>query len=230
MNSEKKILCVADSLSMPREGVAYEDTWVYMLKKKLPYEVIQRSQRGLTSAHILKQGEFLEYYSPHTVILQVGIVDCAPRYMPANSNWLKIINKLPKPAKSVFWKYFKKYRQRKASYADVTPEQFRKNIEEYCARCLKIGVKEILIIKIAHPGKAMFGRNHGVLEQIVVYNRIFDEVESRNAGRVYCVNPIPTQNDSLFTEDGYHLNNAGSKKVTSDLLDVITRINAAPNV
>ncbi len=109
-----KALIVADSLSMPRKGIPYDDTWPSILnciRKDIHW--IQRSQRALNSNHIvgsLKE-DYLEYYRPDIVILQIGIVDCAPRLFPSDSLITKIINRFPVRIQNICWEYIKNNRK-----------------------------------------------------------------------------------------------------------------------
>ena len=76
---------------MPRPGVDYEDTWVYKLIEALPeFEFIDKTKRASTSERLVTEGgdninpygaDLLEHYMPDIVVMQIGIVDCAPRYI-----------------------------------------------------------------------------------------------------------------------------------------------------
>jgi len=77
----KKILVLSDSLALPRnnpEVCDYVDTWPAMLKND-DYEVHQVSIGGATSYDLLRQCGYHLSFSPDFVIVQAGIVDCAPR-------------------------------------------------------------------------------------------------------------------------------------------------------
>ena len=98
-----KILCVGDSLGLPREGVSYEDTWFYELVNKYREDhFIYKFKRGLTSEYLIGlygkeyKGEFSSFYMPDVVIMQSGIVDCAPRYINDYKGIGKIISRISK--------------------------------------------------------------------------------------------------------------------------------------
>ena len=79
-----KILLLTDSLSLPRiepEYCCYEDTWPGLLMQNSNYCVHQVSIGGATSKTLLQQVHYHKAFIPDLVILQVGIVDCAPRFM-----------------------------------------------------------------------------------------------------------------------------------------------------
>lgn len=49
-----KVLCVGDSLGLPRDGVTYENTWFYKIKIKYPnYDFIYKFKRSLTSLDLV---------------------------------------------------------------------------------------------------------------------------------------------------------------------------------
>jgi lysophospholipase L1-like esterase len=76
----KKILILADSPSLPRlhpEICEYEDTWPYLLK--MDFLVHQVSIGGATISDLVRQMEYHKMVKPDFIILQCGIVDCAPR-------------------------------------------------------------------------------------------------------------------------------------------------------
>ena len=69
MSKRKKILCVGDSLGLPRESISYEDTWYYYLTNQCTeYEYIPRFQRALTTQDLVGSNgsDFLELYKPTT--------------------------------------------------------------------------------------------------------------------------------------------------------------------
>lgn len=89
----KKILVITDSLGLPRpapEVVEYEQTWVYMLSQQS--QVWQHSSGGSTIRELYSQIEYFKMFNPDIVIIQSGIVDCAPRAMSKFEN--EFINKV----------------------------------------------------------------------------------------------------------------------------------------
>ena len=78
-----KILILTDSLGLPRfepEPCFFEETWPILLKE-IYSNIHQVSIGAATSQIILKQVNYQKAFNPDLVILQVGIVDCAPRFM-----------------------------------------------------------------------------------------------------------------------------------------------------
>lgn len=210
-----KILCVGDSLGMPREGVAFEDTWYFMLAKSFPqFFFISKFSRGLTTNFLTGSSklDYLERYSPLKIILQVGIVDCSPRYISKESLVIKLLDVLPKFFTYGFWKFIKKYGRRKPENSDVLIEKFEKNLRSYFDRCVEYNIKELILIKIAQPSQNMINRNPGISNQVEKYNLIFERLKN-DYDLISIVDPLKFIDNSYFLEDGYHLNVEGNKKI-----------------
>lgn len=76
----KRIVIFSDSLALPRsepEVTNVEDTYPYLLRSE--YEVFQCSIGGGLISELLVQTSYYTQYKPDIVIIQSGIVDCAPR-------------------------------------------------------------------------------------------------------------------------------------------------------
>ena len=110
----KRVLVLTDSLSLPRKHVdgvvLWEDCYVERLKKEFPaMEFILVAMGGATITDLNSQLNYYSLLQPDLVILQCGIVDCAPRALGRLE--LEVVKRLRifrlvKP----FFKIFRKYR------------------------------------------------------------------------------------------------------------------------
>jgi hypothetical protein len=94
MKSEGKILIFSDSLALARsspEKVVHEQTWPSLLRDKFP--VHQVSIGGGTVVDLVRQATYHQSYDPDIVVLQFGIVDCAPRFLTKFE--IEIIRRIP---------------------------------------------------------------------------------------------------------------------------------------
>lgn len=229
--SKLKVLCVADSLGLPGHS-KYEDTWFALLKNNFPsIDFISVFQRATTTNVLLTIGggsdniprgaDCLEFYEPDIVILQLGIVDCAPRYISKNSKVLKIVNRLPAIGKKIFYKILKSVRNRSVKHAEVSPEKFRANIETYLKRCETVGVKKVVVIKIVTPDERMAKKNPTIKLAVNLYNTIYDSfVDKFN----FYVTIDPLNYDFIqedIFEDGYHPNQRGNLYVFNELKETL---------
>lgn len=224
MTEKYKILCVGDSTSLPGHTNSYEDTWFFKLKHNFTdCDFISVFRRSITTDILVTEGggdivdkfpmgaDCLEFYNPHIVILQLGIVDCAPRLL--NKVDKLILRFLPYRLKDMYIKNLKKIKKRKSSNTIVTAEKFLFNIKSYIERCLLREVKTLILIAIPFPDDRMINKNPQIVTNINIYNKIlYDFSERHNFIKV--INPLDSRryNENIF-EDGYHPNPFGNEIV-----------------
>ena len=134
MKSNNKIMIITDSVSMPRPGINYEDTWISMLKNKfVSYDIMDRSARGSTSKRLVTEGggvaDLLETYMPAVVILQIGITESAPRLFK-KYGFENFLMKRIIPQKFIpdYINYVKRKRGRNPEITEISPHEYRNNI------------------------------------------------------------------------------------------------------
>jgi len=123
-----KIMCIGDSMGLPREHVKYEETWVSRIKNEFSkVDFLINCQRSQTT-NVLKSIDCLEYYNPEIVIIQLGIVDCAPRILNRNTLFYKILSRLPNSIQTKIWGVVKKVKKRSVNTVDVDEKKFEDNL------------------------------------------------------------------------------------------------------
>lgn len=215
----KIVLCNGDSLGMPRENVRFKYTWYFKLSNSFSpneYYFINNFKRANTTNSLVSR-DSLENYSPNIIILQLGIVDCAPRLYQSNSLIIKIVNRAPLYIKKYFWKVSKKIKKRSILNADVDLKKFENNITNFLDRCKILGVERCIIIKIQKPGKIMIDKNPEIIRAVNLYNTIYDNME-KIYNFVKVIDPLKDGNDDFYINDGYHVNTQGFKKVYESLI------------
>lgn len=217
----KKILCIADSMGLPRPTVPYEDTWIYTLKKnRQDIDFITLFKRSLTSDSLKDDNEYLVYYDPEIVILQIGIVDCAPRYIKSNSLINKLVLRLPCKSKKTFWMIYKKMFKRSIKKVDVPIDRFHSNLKYYCDLCMKRRIKKVIIIKICTPSLTMTRRNPLIKKTVENYNYVLEKI-GMDYPIVKLLDPLNIDDDKYYV-DGYHANKLGNEKVASNILSELS--------
>ena len=101
-----RILIVGDSNCLPRREGKYKDSWIYLLKQAYPTadfivladgsrttEYLAQHPRKRPDGSIEYDPSSLEIYDPAVVILNLGIVDCAPRMFRKIES--QVIGRLP---------------------------------------------------------------------------------------------------------------------------------------
>jgi acyl-CoA thioesterase-1 len=216
---KKIVLCVGDSLGLPRLELSFIKTWYFLLASKYTnFIFVNNFHRALTTKELFNK-DFLENYNPNIVVLQVGIVDCAPRYFKQGSIFPKIINKMPEKIKFFFWIYLKKIKKRKNKLSDVLPNEFKLNLINYFDRCLKNGVEKLVIILIQKPGILMIKKNPTIIQNIDLYNSIVLDI-IKEYDFIQIINPLSDAEELNYISDGYHLSNIGAIKVYEDLIKI----------
>lgn len=217
---KKIILCNGDSLGMPREDVSFRNTWYYLLlENKNEYYCVNNFRRGFNTNE-LSDRDFLENYEPDIVILQVGIVDCAPRYLRTHSIFTKLANRLPASLSKIFWIIVKKTLKRTTKKCDVPLSEFQKNITNYLNKCKSNGVEKIIIIKIQRPGLTVVKKNPKILNSIEKYNIVLDNLKNQ-FDFIILIDPLKNGHDEDYINDGYHINSNGSQKVYNELVKIL---------
>ncbi|MGE7991591.1 SGNH/GDSL hydrolase family protein [Pseudomonas sp. NPDC089554] len=196
------ILLLTDSLALGRkqpEALLLDDTWAFLLRSKLPnFEWLQLSLGGATSSDLLAQSEYW-LSSRRTVswlIIQVGIVDCAPRAFSRNEiiqqKALGLFTRFfPRCGKWIFER-LRKYR--KVSY--VKADVFRENVRAFrdVARERDIGLLWIPVLGAKFYERLL----PGVTQRITETNDILRQELGASVLDVSLA-------DECYMVDGHHL-------------------------
>lgn len=225
-----RIVIIGDSLAMARETekILLEDTYGYLLKifleTKSHTDVFIMARRS-NDTSIQSADDHLLYdikqFLPDIVIIQIGIVDCAPRifgkierniiaHLPASFS-AKVINFCSK-RRLFLTKYFPKV------YVNI--KDFETNM-----RKILDAIKEIkaipMIVNIAKPGPEILSRSYNSLQNVTDYNEVHHRLCAEyNAEYVDAFNI--TENDKhCLLNDGMHFSKYGHKKLADILFERI---------
>ena len=226
LNKKLKVLCIGDSLALPGHGNIFEDTWFYKLQEHFTSSIFASYFKRATTMLVLvsegggdskfpKGSDCLEFHQPDVIIIQLGIVDCAPRYLKKSSVFNKIIERLPSKLKSFCYFFIKKLTKRSTKKADLTPKQFHHYIEAYLNRCKKTNVKKVILINICSPDETVKQKSPDLIHAIELYNKIIEEVSSAY-DFTSIVNPLNSNETDIY-DDGYHPNPKGNNLVYNAL-------------
>ena len=96
--SAPTVLILTDSLAFPRtepELVSYEQTWVALLKRRFPgIDFVHCGRGGATIEDLFKHSTYYHgTIKPDLVLMQSGIVDCAPRALSVIEQ--QVLKRLP---------------------------------------------------------------------------------------------------------------------------------------
>jgi lysophospholipase L1-like esterase len=160
---------------------------------------------------------------PDIVIIQLGIVDCAPRLFKRDGVERKLINRLPNIIKKYYIDFVKKNRKRKRNHAWVNSKKFKENIQNYISRSQIIRPKKIIFIEIPIPSSVYLDKNPKAIHSIKKYNSILNELCSKND---ICdtINPLTVKKNIQIYDDGYHPNPMGNNLVADLLINELRNV------
>ena len=212
---KKKVLCIGDSLVLPREEVKYEETWYYLLKEK--YNQCDFTCY-LTRALLMPMTNdlfhnYYQYYCPDIVIWESGITDSAPRYFQRSKRlwkWALGISTILK-CENLFWKNIKKYRTRDPKYADTSLKDFEYYAELLVKNFIKNGVKKIVLLAIEPVALTTQVKSPLWMDNIRKYNEVYEKLAEKYSDYVILISPKKNATDDCFIKDGYHPNAKGMR-------------------
>lgn len=197
-----KVLIITDSLGLPRESPEklYDfQCWPYKLIEDKEYTVSTFSVRGLSTSDIL--GEYqsiLKMYTPEIVVVQVGIVDCAPRIL--SRKHVKLVSLIP-GVRGIVRHLLSKHRKFLSKFISrtyVNIDEFKLNLE----KILNL-YKDASVIFVPIFGASIYYENQvpGIKKNVDIYNGV---IKKHNFVDIDC------EDASNYTmSDHHHLNEQG---------------------
>ena len=230
------ITILGDSLSMARDnsGIGYKNTYSYLLNKNIggSFLVLNKAKRTNTVVNqSLRQHIIDDILTTEAIyyVIQLGIVDCAPRIISIfEKRILKLIKitwitksyiKLKSNNREFFTKYFKR------TYVpiDIFEQKYRfilKTIESLP------NVEKIILINIADTNQKNKSRSFNFESNILKYNKVIEQIADSNNLRIELVDLYSmTKNDpSLLLEDGIHISKKAHIKLAQKIGELLNLI------
>jgi acyl-CoA thioesterase-1 len=225
-----KISIITDSLSLGRIDynknnkdnvtIFHYETWPNLLKFD---NVYVNSKRERTTEFLLTDEckyECIDLVNPNTIIIQIGVVDCAPRVISRTEK--KLMNKwfFPKFIRNHIIKNRSKNRSKLTqnyplSKVYVDESKFINNLEDFIKQNQNIQIVIIPIVyDIINLDKSF------VLNCMLYNNNIYDLCQYYyNCSLVNIDNMV--HNDLYFCKDGYHLSIEGHKELANKLHEIL---------
>lgn len=217
------VVILSDSLGLPRsapERVEVEHTWPQLLRTALPYATVhQVSLGGATTSELLAQLSYVDGSRIDLLIVQAGIVDCAPRAFSKRELDLLQSFKLGRLVLAALKGRGTRLLRRIRRISYVQPTVFAANVLS-----LKNAVRcNILWLEIV--GSSNYDSLvPGITKSIRLFNRIIAE----RLGDSYV--PLSRLRDQELMEDGHHLNEIGHRKVFETLTERIEHMQLTSQV
>jgi hypothetical protein len=213
-----KILIITDSLGLPRiepQKVDLEETWPYLVQKKFKDDiVVQMSLGGATVGELHNQVSYYRAFHPDVVLVQSGIVDCAPRAFKRGE--LELMQRLPLFSKFVLPMVKKRtnYIRSKRNVCYTQPALFSDFINGFIAEFSK---EKLYWIGIIPAVEAYEKKLPGITNAINNYNKI---IQNTLGDHFIETREIPEEG---IMPDFHHLNDIGNKYVFDQIVKKLER-------
>ncbi len=229
----RRILIIGDSTASPRLTVKYRDTWACKLKNVMPDDdFIVLVDGGRTTKFLAinptkcPNGTIgydpypLEIFEPNVIILNIGIVDCAPRLFSRRESYF--VDRMPERLRKILIFLAKRLRTRTDLRAYVDPREFEANVRQYLERCRNEKIEHFIIIGIPTPDERTLVKNPRLSDAAARYNAIYKRL-CMDFNFVTFIDPLhPNESvSSLYLEDGYHLSSYGHSHVYDAIVTVL---------
>jgi acyl-CoA thioesterase-1 len=211
-----KIVIIGDSLGLPRPELPYEETYPYILQKLVGPEVsvIPRNVRlNDTNVQLKMLVEDIELFKPDVVVMQLGIVDCAPRIFGRFEQ--KVARRLNRvfPIVAITSKY--RYTITKAiPKVYVSKNKFRENLQKIFGYIEKRNIK-LIVVGIADTSAINKSKSYSYEKNIIDYNNIIYETMADKNMFI----DLYQYGDEILLEDGIHINGKGGKLLAERIVE-----------
>lgn len=229
MNRKERILIITDSISIPRPGIPYEDTWIYHFKKEFPgCDIIDRPMRGATTSRLVTEGgggaDLLEFYTPGIVIIQLGLEECAPRlFKKTGFEHYFMHSILPERFLKRYISFIKKRRNRMPDCTEISHAVTENNIRTYIERCRRYGTK-IVYCKIHRACDYYLSKSPFVQQNISRYNGMLENFAAEY-DNVTLADPVKEFHDiNRLCIDELHVNAEGHMLYFREISGIISRM------
>jgi hypothetical protein len=215
----KKALILSDSLALPRmqpEMVRADRTWPFLLREAYPDVYFhQVSIGGISLGDLRRQAAYYEPLLPSLVVVQQGIVDCAPRALGNLAQFFvgefRILSKISRRCLPPVLPFLRKHRR----IVRTSPRAFDREIE--ALKRIFDGIP-ILWVGIVPARKLLEDRVPGISRNIEIY----DGIIGRNlAGGHLSMEGMP---DEGVMSDHHHLNEIGHSYIFCRVREGINRL------
>lgn len=235
--ADMRIVVFADSLAMPRKDVRFEHTWPYRLEAGLREaglmaEVLNCGARRRTADMLLADfTEHVVFKEPTDIVVQVGVVDCAPRIFSRrmhrylNSRWV------PSAVRHAVIRHRSARRARIVERDPLRlvytkPHRFAAVFEEFGSRLARVSWPiRVYVVPILFDGSTLEARSPGFGSNVAAYNAILADFSARHGGEwIVPDGLLDPHRNTAFGSDGIHLSPIGNAMLAREVCSrILTR-------
>lgn len=238
----KKIVIIADSLSLPRPeshgNIPYEETYPYLLDVSLRNQlgtnapiIMEKGKRGRTITEVVDDWqEYVSWRKPDIVIVQAGIVDCAPRvFLPNQRDFVGRIR--IRFIREILLKLVSKYRR---MIIKTCPNKVYTPLPIYRDAATKLtelakqdNVQALIFINIVFPPDFLESKSPGFQENVRLYNEALEQCKAKPGVYVVDLNGLFREQGNAeghLLYDGHHLSVEGNRCLAKHLEYIVTQL------
>lgn len=232
-----RVVVIGDSLSLPRnvdviEPIFWDDCWPNLipqeLRSALPIEVLNLSGRSKQIESLVNEfTDFVELTNPDVIIVQLGIVDAAPRIFSKTEKTLLQLSLVPSRFRQLLINKRKRSRDKIISKNPLrkvytSPTQFRYYLKRFNEIIDNHNSKNdkhpiVLFIPIVGCIQMLNNKSPGYSSNIQLYNSILMSFCSKGSFEFLSLPEIFSLNKENFANDGYHLSKRGNANLAKIL-------------
>lgn len=209
-----KVLIIGDSLAAqrPDDDLDINERWPALLSNNKNV-LIRNLSKGFSTTQRLREPDVIkEAIKSDIVIIQLGVVDCAPRRF---KRWeMQLIYKLPGQFQKKIIAFLKKKKHQSTEKCYVKPPQFKKNIETF----IKTIKKPVIYIQVLPATGKLLKSNPDISGAITKYNSIIEQLSGKMDSLTTEAIALKDVQD-LTLEDDYHLNRKGHQYIARKILE-----------
>lgn len=234
----KNLIILGDSLSCPRpwEGIGSTNTYS---------SIIQQELKGAVHVHNLAYGDrcsadyvaesFVKTYvkaaNASYVVLQLGIVDCAPRLLTTLERVIGYLARKSRFSSYVF-NYYIRWKSKHRMFFTKWFPMTRVKINTYEYNMKRIvdyflennDVESFFVINIAYPGESLISKSFGIVENIEKYNSALHTISMTYKGKVELIDlysETRTNKNWITIDDGHHIKPVAHSWIAESILGKI---------
>lgn len=235
----KNLFIIGDSLACPRpwEGIGCNQVYSTLIQKEVSNDdvyVVNLAGGGRSSSDYLTDTFFKTYVVSGAVsylVIQVGIVDCAPRLLTTFERILAFLCGKTAVSNKIFSYYIRwksKHRMFFTKWFPMTKikvDNYEKNIRKIISNFSQENpLEKIVLVNIAYPGHELVDKSWGILENIHRYNKVLEAVKHEAPDKVAIIDLFEKTKANkhwITKDDGHHVLAEAHEWIALQIVNII---------
>jgi lysophospholipase L1-like esterase len=228
------VIVVGDSLGCPRPwvGVNLAATYSFQLNRLLGSDAyVANYSVGDSSTDSAMKESFLRTFVRNSgasyAIIQLGIVDCAPRLLSPFERAIGLVSSRVPGLRALFNQYIKLKSRYRYQLTRIFPRElvpmtrFESNYRTLVLQILESNpVHKVFAINIAYPGEILQKKSFNILANIQAYNKVIEGLVVAYPGRLQVVDlftQCADKPDWITQDDGHHIHKPAHDWIAAEI-------------